>query len=317
MTINKLYFSHKDYDWSNHPSHFLTEKKINSVIEDSNNFDYHTSIEDINVKNIHKIINAAREIHIIDIDLYKIPNDKMYQFGRLYNHLMKCAGKVYPETFLNQDVLQLSRYTVTQADRANSSPIIWTAGCSFTAGTGVQESERWGKLLADRLNMNEKMLAYPGTSIAWSADQILRSDIQAGDIVVWGLTSIERFDYAVDWKLKSQVAGTYNEIPAELQYWNLDYFSSNTLILLYLRDILQVINYCNKIKAKLYIANMLDQTWFSILFRDYDNFIDLIGETIIDENLNFLDLGNDNLHPGPKQHKHYAERIFNLIERGK
>jgi hypothetical protein len=155
----------------------------------------------------------------------------------------------------------------------------------------------------------------PGTSITWSADQLIRSDIQSGDVVVWGITDITRFEYSINWQLKSIPAGNYNSVPEKLRYWVLDYFESNTQLLVSIRAIMQVINFCKKIGVKLYIANLLEQTWLPVIFRDYKNFIDLTDDLVTAEKLLFLDLGSDNDHPGPKQHQHYAERIFNLIER--
>ena len=30
--------------------------------------------------------------------------------------------------------------------------------------------------------------------------------------------------------------------------------------------------------------------------------------------INFIDLGTDNMHPGPKQHQQYAETLYNFIK---
>jgi hypothetical protein len=82
---------------------------------------------------------------------------------------------------------------LTLADtRKTDSSQLWIAGCSITHGEGVSENTRYGQLLAERLNTKVSFLTRPGSSIAWAADQILRSDIRPGDTVVWGITSHTR-----------------------------------------------------------------------------------------------------------------------------
>ena len=76
--------------------------------------------------------------------------------------------------------------------RKTSSVQIWNAGCSITFGTGIDESQRYGKLIGDHFNLPVSFLTKPGTSIRWQADQILRSNIKKGDLLIWGLTSIDR-----------------------------------------------------------------------------------------------------------------------------
>ena len=314
MSINKLYISPKTYKWGNNQTQLISEKNIDDIIDNVDRIDCHTSIADINGNNIQKVIRAAQEIYLVDIDICIIPDDQMYEYGRLFNELHKHSHKVNLSTISNIDLLDMSNINTMRATRKCEDPVLWTVGCSVTYGDGVTANDRWGKLLSDKLNLSEVSLSISGSSINWSADQILRADIKAGDIVVWGLTTQSRFDYAENWKLKARPANVYVNIPKELQYWDLNYFNSSTQSLVCARSMLQVINFCKKIKATLYIANLLDTTWLPIIFRGTPNFIDLVDNFTEEGIIKFIDLGTDDRHPGPQQHQQYAEKIFNFIK---
>jgi hypothetical protein len=166
--------------------------------------------------------------------------------------------------------------------------------------------------------MPEITLSKGGTSIYWSADQLLRSDIRESDVVVWGLTNVPRIEIARSWNFDSTTITGYYSKDKEHQYWNPDYFESETQVLFALRSILQVVNFCQKIKAKLYLANIFDVAWISVMLKDFKNFIDLTRDlSIVGNTITFIDLGSDNEHPGPRQHQQYAEKLYNFIKEGK
>ena len=63
------------------------------------------------------------------------------------------------------------------------------------------------------------------------------------------------------------------------------------------------------------MCNLLDIAWISVALKDYKNFVDLTKDLKIKNNiLEFIDLGSDGSHPGPKQHSYYVEKIYNLIK---
>ena len=83
----------------------------------------------------------------------------------------------------------------------------------------------------------------------------------------------------------------------------------------------QVINFCAKIRVKLYLAGILvDLRRYSL---DFENFIPFYR--VIEENKDkqfktdyqdnqFLDIGTDSeRHPGPRTHQWYADRILEKI----
>jgi hypothetical protein len=208
--------------------------------------------------------------------------------------------------------LNLQKFNNLANVRDTDLQVLWTVGCSITQGVGVSQNQRWGHLLSEYLNIPEVTLSSNGSSIRWAADQILRSDIRLGDTVVWGLTSIQRYEWSENWQLKSNTVGNMHRVAKPFHYWKYEYFDSTTHISLCIREILHVIQYCKKIGAKLYLANLYDTGLLPIILADYENFIDLTANCKIEENLQFIDYGNDNSHPGPLQHKIYADQIFNM-----
>jgi hypothetical protein len=98
--------------------------------------------------------------------------------------------------------------------------------------------------------------------------------------------------------------------------WNPNYFDSTTNKILYYRDILNVINFCKKLDVKLYLINFLEDGLTPIILKDYNNFYDIsssYNSYNYNNNWEFVDYGTDNCHPGPKQHKIFAEKIYKFI----
>lgn len=314
MAINKLYVSHTKYKWDNNKSKLLNNTNLQKVLLSDEVLDCHTSIADIQFENIQKTIQSANEIILVEFNLFtdEIKDGDYFQYGRLLNELFRVRDKV--KNFEWVDELNYNFFDNKIQQRTTNGPILWTAGCSVTYGVGVNHAERWGSILSMELHMPEVSLSLPGHSNTWCADQILRSDIRPSDIVVWGLTDVSRIEYAKNWDLKSVPATGYSKLPKNLQHYNLDYFDSQTKFVVAIKNILQVKNFCEKIGAQLILANLLDSTYFNSVFSKLPNYIDFCTKRTYNESLLFLDLGSDNDHPGPKQHRYYAEQILKLIK---
>ena len=320
MAINKLYISHEKYNWIDNSSILLIGKNINDAITNTKLQDYHASINDISDSNLESIFSNALSIHLVELDnkfingLDGTDSNFWFAYGKLFKELTRVIDKVKDFDWIERLNFDTFDFNFLYKPRVSQRPVLWTVGCSVTYGHGIDINQRWGALLSKMVELPEVSLSYPGTSVAWACDQILRSDIQKDDIVVLGLTSLARLDYAENWQLKSLPACQYDKIKKQLQYWSLEYFDSPTHIMLNMRYILQIINYCKKLGAKVIIANLLDMTWMPIIFRNCKNFIDLTQGLKTTESLEFIDMGNDNIHPGPKQHQYYADKIFNFIK---
>lgn len=201
-------------------------------------------------------------------------------------------------------------------DRKTDQSQLWIAGCSVSHGKGVQLQERYGQLLANKLTMTSSFLTRVGSAIDWAADQILRSDIRKNDLVVWGLTSPERFSYIYNNKLLSITPTDYSNFPQIKNIINpSDLYNQNT-IYKHFYSIQQVINYCNKCQAKLILVGILTGCYSFLNFlQSQKNYVH------IPYSLNFEDyvfstqfLDTDNLHPGPKQHIQYQQLILDKLK---
>lgn len=306
--INKLYISTVEHVWTSGIT-LLGQHNLDNIINDKKSINVGTSVDDLQCSNISKACNSAKEIILISLSP-NITNHNCFSYGRLYNQLLKVKHKVIG---LEQIQFNLDKFNVT--NNSTEQKALWAVGCSVTHGSAIESSKRWSTLVAKQLKLKEISLSQPGSSIAWAADQILRSDIKEGDIVVWGLTNVPRVEVAKDWESIPINIDKYIKESKDIQYWNLDYFESQTQVFLTIRNILQVIDYCKKIKAELYIVNLLDIAWLSVALHKFENFLDLTeGLEIINNNLVFIDNGVDNLHPGTLQHQEYAKQILNFIK---
>jgi len=196
--------------------------------------------------------------------------------------------------------------------RKTNEQQLWIAGCSVSHGIGVTKDTRYGKLLAEKLNLEVSFLTWGSSSIIWASDQILRSDIQSGDIVVWGLTSWSRQPFYKNDTLTHVSSSTFLTLPNfEITP---DTLTSDNLFYQTLTSVFQVINFCKKIGAKLVIASLIDDYVVSYLTQ-FPNLIMLYhiwGRSGGADN--FLDIGSDNKHPGIKTHQFYADEIYQKIQ---
>ena len=198
--------------------------------------------------------------------------------------------------------------------RKTDDPQLWIAGCSMSHGVGVENHQRYGQLLAKQLNLSVSFLTLSSTSLTWSADQLLRADIRNGDTVVWGLTQVERFPYWKNNHLTHVTSYTYVQNPKFKKIVDISFLDSQQLVYQAVTEIHQVINFCNKVGAKLILAQLLGRELEKYL-HDKFNYIMLCWQHGRNWADRFLDYGTDNQHPGPIMHQYYANEIFNLYQR--
>jgi hypothetical protein len=213
--------------------------------------------------------------------------------------------------------LDLSGYSIDkflklQDLRKTDKKQLWVVGCSTTAGVGVDEHTRYGYLISKFLNLPVSFLAKTSTSISWAADQILRSDIRFGDVVVWGLTDEDRLTL---WN-NSQSTLAHINSNTQVNYTELD-LSSNfinkllihkTNMFVAIQKIHEVVNFCNKNGAKILIINIHSSNLLNAYLSNMKEFCFYLRP----ENC-YADLGSDGLHPGIEQHKLYAEFCIQFL----
>jgi hypothetical protein len=195
-------------------------------------------------------------------------------------------------------------------NRKDSNRQLWVAGCSVTHGIGVEDNQRYPRLIADQLKLPVSILSQSGSSISWAADQLLRSDIRSGDIVIWGLTIIERFpeyNESTNTVIQVNVNNSTDVITTK-------FLCSQTLSYISMTSILQVINFCDKVNAKLILAGVLFPPELgSYLNKHYENYVHLNGFFGVDLDQLFLDVGTDSRHPGQETHRWYATKILERL----
>jgi len=282
----------------------VTEKDINSLC----NGTYYTSIGDLgNLNNLGKVLQQADKI------IYAPPPDNHWTDGEsmkkwteeyLKNFSFRCCVE-------NYEVLVPNNLAMTKLvdQRKTKDRQIWIAGCSISHGIGVGDDNRYGTILSDLLECPASFLTYPGSSISWAADQIMRSDIRDGDVVIWGLTSDNRTPYFVNNKITHVNTSTYLLNQEFEKVLSLEELCSENTFYRNLISIFQVSNFCQKINATLIFASLLDNDVI-LHIRNFPNLIVLSNLWGRNHSELFPDLGSDSLHPGPISHKFYADEIY-------
>lgn len=304
---------------------FLLEKSnYTSVIENkSDDLVFYTSIEDlVDVDVFHQIVQSCSKIfyyrpksqsqsqqpiHKIDFkkDTISVIEYILCKFSADID-IVGIDNLHYNEN--NVRYLADSRKTVDSQ--------LWSIGCSHTHGVGIDQNFRYGQLLANRLNMPVSFLTEPGSSISWAADQILRSDIKKNDIVVWGLTMPYRLTFWEDQTFHINLHSPLDKKALSLPYIkNIEkLLVSDHMYYDAVTHIDQVINYCQKINAKLLILGIRETLELNFYYRNTKEFFQFTKKEKwwFDD---FVDFGTDNKHPGLKQHKLFAEFCYNKIKK--
>jgi hypothetical protein len=211
-----------------------------------------------------------------------------------------------------QDYLNSYKFLQLTAQRISNNAQIWIVGCSFAHGSGVRSDERFGKLISVELNLPVSFLTQAGTSIEWAADQILRSDIRPGDIVVWGLTGASRFTYLDELNELNHVRiENFDQIKNLHTVIDKNLLVSNHMIYKAITCIEQVKNYLEKLNCKFVVAVLpLNTSAHDLQILEYTSTLKHAILLFNTNDYSFIDYGTDNLHPGPNHNKWYAEQIL-------
>jgi len=213
-------------------------------------------------------------------------------------YLYQCQQSEKNVFGLELEKYQTSAYLHLANLRNTDESSLWISGCSISHGVGVNTSERYGALLGKSLSMPTYHLTKEGSSLEWQADQILRSDIRSVDTIIWGLTQEKRAPMVYNGKITSWPDNTIEDV--EYRLHETRYYKAIT-------SVFQVINFCRKINCQLILLPLICTEKLQM---------DLIHQHCyyqLPYQINFLDLGNDNLHPGPKQHEFYADFCLNIL----
>lgn len=292
--------------------HILFDQKYNNITG-------YTSLGDLpdNVSILYQIFNSADDIFYCakdtvwsdgkEVDFTYVTSSMQGLTEMLLFQINQLTNKVHN---LDLSKYQSDIYTRLIDQRTSNSVQLWSVGGSIAAGVGVLPNERFGQILANQLKLSVSFLTVLGSSIEYQADQLLRSDIRNNDIIIWGITPEERIPFWSD-KLNKVV---------HLNIRHRDHGHANNIDLLpsvidallvnrncfyqSLIHIHQVVNFCNKINAKLLIVGQHISDTLAIHLNNIPNFVNYYHNQSKNQ---YIDLGFDDEHPGPKQHQIYAD----------
>lgn len=207
----------------------------------------------------------------------------------------------------------LPQYTKLTVYRPSDISCLWAFGGSDTQGTGLADiNQRYANIVAKEFGMDPVVLAANGASNRWAVDQLLRSDIKSGDIVILGITPHSRFPFYDPEIGDTRHVGTalYKKNKSFSKLVNIEFLSHDTLVYETVTAIYQARNFCKKIGATLVVAYLAGN--FHLLNR-----LDPFDELIVlskDWSMDYKDLCDDGMHPGPKTHQLYAEQLIKKIK---
>ena len=283
-----------------------------SMIDDISPGTYYTSVGDIS-----DLSNFAKVLRQADLIVYAPPDkwsDSFFGKSKMQSWTEDCLKDFayfkpienLPDGLIPAIPENKSIMLRLSGIRKTDQPQLWVSGCSNTAGDGVNSNQRYGQLLADRLNLPVSFLAESGSSITWAADQILRSDLIENDILVWGMTSVPRINYFQDNRI-------HHIFPSGKHFKNFQKFlveHEEDILYKSLTSVYQVINFCKKIKVDLFLVDLLNLDLKYYLKDDIKVLClgKLWGQSM------YEDFGYDGIHPGVKTHEFYAREIFKKIQ---
>lgn len=248
--------------------------------------EYWSTVADCNEFNdFYKVLNCADDI------IY-------YQDAKWDGDL-----KIWTEYFLhviNQEknnvtglpdiINEYKRYLKLKEGRVSDKPCIFIAGCSITQGLGVEKDEIYASLIGKELKKDVVNLGQNGSSISMQSDQIIRSDVRKGDTVIWGLTNEHRVDFYY-WTENRPGKNKRHEISETRDY-------------LVTTSIHRVKSFCNKIGVRLIIVPLFCSEMFQMSLIGDPDYLQLPFQP------GFIDIGSDGEHPGPQQHRAWADFIL-------
>jgi len=281
---------------------------------------FYTSLGDCSLEDLFWILEKSSVIH------YCAPNqwsDSQQNNNNVYSmqfwtekyldYFKSCTEKTvigFNKTTEKYKTTDHDFLTLTD-DRKTDLKQLWIIGCSISHGIGVADNERYGHLLSQTLQLPVSWLTKGGSSIQWARDQILRSDIRKDDILCWGITNTVRFSYYKD-KILHIHPGFYQDNKWFNNIIPIDQLDSEDQLYQCVTAINQVSNFCEKIGAQLFMIDVFSHE--QNLIREYCSNLKNFS-TVLDNKDLSIDLGTDKKHPGPLQHKIYAKKFLNMIEK--
>jgi len=188
---------------------------------------------------------------------------------------------------------------------------VMSLGCSITEGVGVNDDETWPhqlcKFIPNAVNLNFGMGGRSNDTICRCL--ISYYDLIKPDLVLIMYTFPHRREiYTEDGGIEPYMP---NKVWNKLSQTNEESIIQNSLDILQ-NDNEDLINwYKNHILIKLFLESKnCNWLWDGNNLRT--NYTEFNRFTLMD-NFKIIDLGSDNIHPGPKHHDHYGRILYSYI----
>lgn len=240
----------------------------------------HTNFDGIGYTSLGEFKNQKNFFNLLDraTQLHYVPSDTWSDFRNGTSSLKQNTENLLMFFYGRKEVLGLEhlRYYNPECDslvaqRQTTSPQLWVSGGTITHGEEIEIDHKYGSLLAVMLNMPVSFVCKNSADPDWCADQLLRSNIQSGDTVVWELTESSNIN--------------------------------QSLIL-----IEQCVSTMQRIGCRLILVGLEDMNMVKYFFN-LPNYMHLYGQfgTFFKA---FPDKDSSTLWPGPITHKWYANEIY-------
>lgn len=274
---------------------------------------YYTSLADLDEGNILLLAKNADVVHYPLMITWKSEEFKESTEQFLTNLID--IHRIPVKNFLPKRD-QLNALSLRDKRKTNE-PQLWVSGCSFAYGFGISAHQRYVYKVAEHCKMQWSDLSSVGASIDWSADQILRNDIRKNDVVLWGLTGINRIDYYINDTYfaiyPNYLAHKKHVNRSDRQFFDRLIADDNNRLHQSIKHVNQVVNYINKIGAKLVLFLHKNLTAYEqvVLLEPY------LFATHCYVMINDLIDYTDDCHPGPETNKQWADQIIKFLEDAK
>ena len=261
---------------------------------------FYTCLGDLSIENFVRILESADRIVYWPQGVWS-HKQRMQQEAWLRLFSIKKSVENCPE---GPGAMPLADHRKTQEKQ------LWIVGCSYTYGSFINAGDRWGQIVSDRLGLTASWLAAPGSSIAWAADQILRSDIRANDIVLWGITGVCRDYQHVDRTTVTHRTAQDPGIPKHVL--------SPGQLYRCVEQIQAVSNFLDKVGADYRFGLFPMNTEEDLINLQWELFgrpktFALHYQHGCSDPDHFVDYASDLSHPGPQQNQIFAAAFLNEL----
>lgn len=261
--------------------------------------EYHTSLGDMSSADIIELSKNFSTINFVD-----------EKFDR--------SSDIYKETAILLNYLSWSKHVTNFAvdlpvtfddhgiDQRPNEPTLWVFGCSHSHGVGLLPNEkRFGEIVAESLNLPLMLISKPGSSLNWSARNLVAASIKPNDVVIWQLTTPHRISqYNGVETIETMLARSTDPCLLEVFDDHQVFFNQINLLNFGVR-------YLRSIGVKFVMTSLLPklENFFYEYLDEYSKYPEYCYTPGCQ-----LDLGTDRVHAGPLSHRALAQRLLDHVQ---